>query len=110
MFVILVPTGGGGTPSARMADMRVDGPSPNLPIILLTGTPITGESNGRTWMITGSFKSVSGELKYLSNSSTYKYSIYTMVVSTWFVLSFGSPRTSPIPTDSKEPSVSKILL
>ena len=32
--------------------MGVDGPSHELAISLLMGTPITGKSNGRTWTIT----------------------------------------------------------
>ena len=52
MFVLGVPTGGGGTPLVGMDEMGVDEPSPGLAIILLMGTPIIGESNGRTWMIT----------------------------------------------------------
>ena len=77
--------------------MGVDVPSIELAIMMLIGTPITSESNGITWMITRSFKSVRGELKFLANSLAYKYSISTMVVSTWFVLSFGSPEASLIP-------------
>ena len=108
IFVLGVPIGGGGTPSARIAEMGVDGLSPTLAISLLTGTPITGELNGRTWTITGSFKSVRGKLKFLANSSAYKSSISTAIVSTWFVLTFGSPGTSLIPTGSKELFVSNL--
>ena len=39
-----VPTKGGGTPSVEMAKMGVDGPSLDLSISLLTGTPIISES------------------------------------------------------------------
>ena len=47
-----VPTGGGGTPLAEMAKVGVEIPSLELAITLLTGTPITGEVKGITWMIT----------------------------------------------------------
>ena len=43
-----VPTRGGGTPQANMAEVGVEIPSLELAITLLTGTPITGEVNGRT--------------------------------------------------------------
>ena len=42
----------GGTPSARIDAMGVDGLSPELAISLLMGTPIIGKSNGRTWTVT----------------------------------------------------------
>ena len=77
-----VPTRVGGTPPANMAEVGVEIPSLELAITLLMGTPITGEVIGRTWMITGSFNSVRGGLKFLANSSAYKYSISTTVVST----------------------------
>ena len=48
MFVLGVPTEGGGTPLAGIAEMGVEGLFPALDIILLTGTPITGELKGRT--------------------------------------------------------------
>ena len=66
-----VPTGGGGTPPANMDEVWVEIPSPELAITLFTGTPITGELKGRTWMITRSFKSVIGGLKFLTNSSAF---------------------------------------
>ena len=99
--------------------MGVDGPSLELAISLLMGTPITGESNGRTyigesngrtWKIIGLFKSVRGELKFLAKLLACKSSISTVVLSTWFVLSFSSPGTSLIPTGSKKSSVSNIHL
>ena len=89
MFYLGEPTRGGGTPSAGATEVEVEEISPPLDISLPTGTPITGELKGQTWRITGSFRSVRGELKFLINSSTCKSSISTGVVSTWFVLSFG---------------------
>ena len=77
-----VPTGVGGTPPTNMVEVEVEIPSLELAITLLTGTPITGEVNGRNWMIIGSFKLVRGGLNFLAKSSTYKYSVTTMFVST----------------------------
>ena len=77
-----VPAKGGGTPPAKTAEVGVEIPSPELAITLLTGTPIKGESKGRSWTITGSLKSVRGGLKFLANSSSCKYSMSTTVVST----------------------------
>ena len=77
---------------------------------LPTGTPSTAESKGLTWMITGSFKSVKGELKFLANSSVYNSSISTVSKLKWLAINSGSPRTSLIPTGSKEPSVSNLRL
>ena len=61
-------------------------------------------------MITGSFKSVKGVLKFLANSSAYKSSISTVFKSKRFSLSPGSPGTSLTPIGSKEPSVSNLHL
>ena len=47
-----VPTGGGGTPPAKMVEFEVEIPSPNLAITLLTGTPIIGGLKGINLMIT----------------------------------------------------------
>ena len=77
-----LPTGGGGTPPTKMAEVGVEIPSPELAITMLTGTPITCESKGRTWTIIGSLKSVRGGLNFLTNSSSYKSSISAAVVST----------------------------
>ena len=79
-------------------------------MILPTGTPITGESKGLTRMITGSFKSVKGVLKFLANSSVCNSSISTVSRSKRLAISSGSPRTSLIPTGSNEPSVSNLHL
>ena len=79
-------------------------------MILPTGTPNTGESKDLTWTITGSFKSVKGVLKFLANSSFYNSSISTMSKSKRLAISFGSPRTSLIPTGSNEPSMSNLHL
>ena len=46
IFFLGVPTRGGGTPSARIVEMRVEGLSHALDISLLTGTPIIGELKG----------------------------------------------------------------
>ena len=67
-----VPTDGGGTPLAKMAEVEVEIPSLELAIVLLTGTPIIGELKGITWTITRLFKLVIGGLKFLANSSAYK--------------------------------------
>ena len=69
-----------------------------------------GGSKGRTWMITGSFKSVKGVLKFLANSLTYKSSISTVLKSKWLALSSGSPKTSLTPIGSNESSVSNLCL
>ena len=61
-------------------------------------------------MITGSFKSVKGELKFHANSSVCNSSISTVSRFKWLAMSSGSPRTSLIPTGSNEPSVSNLLL
>ena len=61
-------------------------------------------------MITGSFKSIKGVLKFLANSSVYKYSISTVSRSKQLAISSGSPRNSLIPTDSNESSVSNLRL
>ena len=110
ILVLGAPTGGGGTPSTGAAEVEVEGLSPALDISLPTGTPIKGELKGRTWTITGSFRSVRGELNFLTNSSACNSSISIGVVSTWFVLCFGSPGTSLIPISSKEPSMSNLRL
>ena len=61
-------------------------------------------------MITWSFKSVRGVLKFLANSSSYKSFISTMFKLRWFSLSSSSSRTSLTRISSKEPSVSNICL
>ena len=48
MLDLGVLTGGGSTPSAGMAEVKMKELSPALDIILPIGTPITGESKGRT--------------------------------------------------------------
>ena len=77
---------------------------------LPTCTPSTGESKGLTWMITGSFKSVKGELKFLANSSVCNYSISTVSRLKRLEMSSGSPRNSLIPIGSNEPSMSNLRL
>ena len=72
-FGLGVPTRGGGNPQVKTSEVGVEIPSLELDITLLTGTPITSEVKGRTWMIIGSFKSVRCGLKCLTNSSSYKY-------------------------------------
>ena len=47
ILVLGVPTGGGGTPTFRIAEMGIEGLSPALDISLLIGTPITGELKGQ---------------------------------------------------------------
>ena len=59
-------------------------------------------------MITGSFNSVKGVLKFLTNSSAYKYSISTVFKSKWFSLSSGSPETLLTPIGSNESPVSNL--
>ena len=61
-------------------------------------------------MITGLFKSVKGVLKFLANSSVYKYSISTVSRLRRLAISDGSPRTSLTPTGSNEPFVSNLRL
>ena len=55
-FDLGVPTGGGGTPPAKMVEVGVDIPSVDISIMLLTRAPIASEVNGRTWTIKGLFK------------------------------------------------------
>ena len=71
-------TGGGSTPSAGTTEVKTKELSLVVDIILPTGTPNTGESKGRTWMITVSFKLVKGVLKLLANFSACKSSISTI--------------------------------
>ena len=61
-------------------------------------------------MITGSFKSVKGMLKFLSNSSVCKSSISTVSKSRQLAISDGSPGTSLTPTISNELSMSNLYL
>ena len=61
-------------------------------------------------MITGSFKSFKGVLKFLANSSFYKSSISIVSRLRWLAISDGSPRTSLTPTGSNEPSMSNLHL
>ena len=90
--------------------MNTKGLSFTEDMVLPTGTPSTGESNGLTWTITGSFKSVKGELKFLANSSVCDSSISTVSRLKRLAMSSGSPRVSLIPIGSNEPSVSNICL
>ena len=46
MFFLGVLTGGGSTPSAGAAEVKVKELSPAVDIIMPTGTPITGGSKG----------------------------------------------------------------
>ena len=103
-------TRGGSTPSTGRVEVNTKELSSTEYMILPTGTPNTGESKGLTWMITWSFKSVKGVLKFLANSSVYNSSISTMSKSKWLAISSGSPRTSLIPTGSNELSVSNLRL
>ena len=103
-------TGGGSTPSTGRVEVNTKGLSSVEDMTLPTGTPSTGESKGLTWTITGSFKSVKGELKFLANSSVCNSSISTVSRLKWLAMSSGSPRTSLIPTGSNEPSVSNLHL
>ena len=48
ILVLGVPTGGGSTPSAGVAEVEVKELSPTVEIILPTGTPIMGGSKGQT--------------------------------------------------------------
>jgi hypothetical protein len=57
-----VLTGGGSTPSTGRVEVKTNVASPSEDIVLPTGTPSTGELKGLTCTITGSFKSVKGEL------------------------------------------------
>ena len=61
-------------------------------------------------MITRSFKSVRGVLKFLSNALVCNYSISTMFKLKWFALSSHSPRTSLTPISLKESSMSNLRL
>ena len=61
-------------------------------------------------MITGSFKSVKGVLKFLANSSVYKSSLSTVSRLKRLAISDGSPRNLVTPTGSNEPSVSNLRL
>ena len=103
-------TGGGSTPLTERVEVNTKWLSSTEDMIIPIGTPKTGESKGLTWTITGSFKSVKGVLKFLANSSVCSSSILTVSRSKRLAMSYGSPRTSLIPTGSNEPSVSNLLL
>ena len=61
-------------------------------------------------MITGSFKSVKGVLKFLENSSVCMSSISIVSKLRWLAISDGSPGTSLTPIGSNESSVSNLCL
>ena len=102
--------GGGSTPSTGRVEVNTKGLSFVEDMILPTRTPNTSELKGLTWMITGSFKSVKGVLKFLTNSLVYKSSISTISRLRRLAISAGSPRTSLTPIGSNELSVSNLRL